>query len=191
MHNSATFIAEVNENNRQLLYRCRWSEDDRARIVPGLIEVLSDEDRLLVDDALRGLFVIGPAAVVAAPHVIPLISSSFPITRQMAILTLGQIAHHEPMICLEPMIKALEHSDCRDNAMRTLAFLNGHAKEAIPAIVQLFESKDAKTRVLVVRTVAAIDGRCEMALCLFHRAQADRSKLVSAAAEKVLKQQSS
>jgi len=179
-------MAYVNRDNRCMLYKCRWSSDEANRIVPELIRVLSDEDHLLVDESLRALFVIGTPAVAAACHVVPLISSSFPITRQLAVLALGQIAHKRPEICVEPMTKALDRDDVSQNALRILAFLGGKATIALPAIVEKYRSEDAKTRKMVVTAVAAIDAYSEMVRQLFANAKTDCSKLVRAAADKAL-----
>ena len=184
MKSSAAYIAEVNHDHRAILYRCRWSPDDAVRVVPELVRVLADEDERLVDEALRALFLIGTPAIAAVPHVIPLISSSLPITRQLAVLALGQIAHNEPCVCVGPITRALEHDDCRKDALKILAFLRSNATSALPMILKHYESKDASTRKLVITAVAAIDGRSETALRLFAKAKLDRSKLVRVAADK-------
>jgi HEAT repeat protein len=178
----ARFLAQVNRNNREILDRCRWSREDAARVVPKLIDVLSCGDRLLVDEALRALFDIGTPAVAAAAKVRPLIASEFPITRQLAVITLGQIAHKKPKLCVQPMIEALEIDDCRNDAIRILAYLKTDAKPAVAALVRHYDTPDAKTRKAIVKAVAAIDGRSKRAAELFAKAAADRSKIVRQAA---------
>jgi len=187
MQSSFDFIESVNGNKRSILYKCRWSNDDAQRIVPELIRILLEEDHLLVDESLRALFVIGPPAITAAPHVAPLISSTYPITRRLAVLTLGQISHQRPDICIQPITKALKHDECCRDALRILIFLGSKATSALPEIVKRYESKDAKIRNLAVRAVAAIDGSSEMAHQLLTKAKTDRSNLVRLAAYKALK----
>jgi len=187
MQSSSDFIAYVNRDQRAILYRCRSSSEVAAQIVPELIRILSDEGHLLVDESLRALFLIGTPALAAATHVIPLISSPFPITRQLAVLTLGQIALQKPEVCVQPIARALDDEDCCQDALRILAFLGSNARNALPAIVAKYETKEARTRSLVVKAVAAIDGRSETARELFGKARADRSKDVRSAVEKALK----
>ncbi|MBN2475306.1 MAG: hypothetical protein JXB62_11895 [Pirellulales bacterium] len=91
MQGPSDFIAEWNEDHHALLYRCRWSSEDAERIVPGLIRGLSDDDRLLVDEALRALFLIGTPAVAAATRVTALIASPYSITRRLAVRAVAAI----------------------------------------------------------------------------------------------------
>jgi HEAT repeat protein len=186
MDNHARFLSQVNAKNCELLYRCRWSKDDAARVIPKLIDVLSSADRRQVDESLRALFLIGTPAFPAAQHVVPHCASKHSITRRLAVLTLGQIAHQHARVCLEPLIDALDDAECRSDAIRILAYLKGRAKPALAALARLFDSKDAKTRTALVKAVAAIDRRSKQSQALFKRAKSDRSKTVRLAAEMAL-----
>jgi HEAT repeat protein len=187
MNAHARFLASLNGKQREVLDRCRWSKKDADRIVPRLTQILSCDDRLLVDDALRALFDIGTPAVQAASQVIPLVVSKHPITRQLAVITLGQIAHTRPKTCLQPLIGALDDDACRNDAIRILAYLKEKAKPAVAALVRQAGHKDAKTRAAVVKAVAAIDRRSKAALALFAQAKTDRSQVVRLAATAALK----
>jgi HEAT repeat protein len=180
----AAFLEEVNENYRAKLYRCRHSASDVAIIVPKLTIILDSKDHLLVDEAMRSLCTIGTPAEEAAIHLIPHLRSEYPITRELAILTLGNIAHKRPDICLEPTIASLDDERCRPHAIRILAFLKQHAKSAIPALLKHFESKDAKTRKAVLKAVVEIEGKSEVAIGVVARAKLDKSAIVRSAAGK-------
>ena len=93
MHSEEDFIADINKDNRSAIYRCRWSEADSKKIVPKLIEILTCDNHLLVDESLRALFTIGIPAESAAQEVRKLLKSPHPITRRLSLQTLGQIAH--------------------------------------------------------------------------------------------------
>ncbi|XZE36067.1 HEAT repeat domain-containing protein [Pirellulaceae bacterium SH501] len=100
-------LDRLNADNWAVLYRCRWSKLEAEQVVPQLETLLDSEDRKIRDDALRALFHIGTPAVSAASRVASLIESQEPITRQLAVLTLGQIAFKVPDLCVEPLASFL------------------------------------------------------------------------------------
>ena len=188
MESASEFIAKVMADNLAVLYRCRWSDDDAQRVVPRLTEILSDNDPGVVDEALRALFKIGTPAVAAASRVAPLIDSEHRITRQLATLALGQIAHKEPGLCVGPVTAALDRDECRHDALRILKFLGHAAKSSIVKVVSYYDSPDAKTRRLAAVTAIAIDAESEVVQQLAATAASDRSKAVRTAVQKAMRE---
>jgi hypothetical protein len=184
MRNASNIIAEVTADNRALLYRCRWCNEDAQRVVHELTGVLSDEDQSLVDEALRSLFTIGTLAVGAAPSVARLIESDHAITRQLATLAIGQIAHKDPSLCVGPVTSALMHDECRHPALGILAFLGDAAKGALSAVASFYGSPDAKTRRLAAIAAISIDVESEAAQQIIAKARTDRSKAVRSAVDR-------
>ena len=103
-------LDRVNAENWAELYRCRWSTPDAQRVVPQMVQLLRSDDPEVVDEALRALFRIGTAAISAAEPVARLTQSDSPITKKLAVLTLGQIAHTVPELCVEPLASVLTDS---------------------------------------------------------------------------------
>jgi hypothetical protein len=186
MRNGADIIAEVTADNRAVLYRCRWSPHHAARVVPDLIQTLSDRNPAIVDEALRSLFTIGTPAIAAASCVAQLIKSQWAITRQVATLTLGSIAHTEPDICIGPITGALDDKKCRHDALRILKSFGTAAMSALPNVTPFWESPDAKTRRLAYITAISIAGDAEVAREIASKARADRSQAVRVAVEKAM-----
>ncbi len=187
MESASEFIARVMADNRAALYRCRWSEEDARRVVPRLTRILSDADPAVVDEALRALFTIGTPAVAAAGDVAPLIDSEHPITRQLATLALGQIAHKKPDLCVGPVTAALDHDECRHDALRILKFLGHAARSSIVKVASYYDRPDAKTRRLAAVAAIAIDSGSGVTQQLVTRAASDRSKAVRTAVQKAMK----
>lgn len=182
-HSSSTdqvsmFLASVNDDNRALLYKCRWSKETAATIVPMLIELLAHEDHFVVEEALRSLFTIGTPAVSAADSVAELIKSARPTTRHLAVLALGNIAIELPKLCVQSMIKVIEDYDCQADALRVLEFHGNESRDALKDVVHCYKNNNAKIRQLVVRTASAIDPESEWTRDLLIAAKNDRSKLV-------------
>jgi HEAT repeat protein len=180
-------LDRLNADNWAALYRCRWSRPDAEQVIPQLEELLKSQDPLIIDEALRGLFRIGTPAVAAASSVATLIDSPAPITRHMAVLTLGSIAHEVPELCVEPLASVLSDPLCCKDAMRTLAFIGRDALSAIERVHQRFCDPDAKIRKAVVLTAAAIGATHPGTIELLSRASTDRSKVVRDAAARCLK----
>lgn len=184
---ASEFIAEVTANNRDLLYRCRWSKEDAQRVVPKLTAVLSDADPTIVQEALRSLFTIGTPAASAAPAVAPLVEAHEPMTRSLAVLALGQIAHKEPERCVGPITAALKDQRCRQNALRILAFLGSRAKSSLSEVISCYASPDAKTRKLAVKAALAINKQDPATQALILKGTKDRSTAVRTALAKAAK----
>jgi vesicle coat complex subunit len=184
LRSASDIIAEVTANNSAILYRCRWNRDEASRVIPELIQVLSDEDPAFADKALRALFTVGTAAVAAAPRVAQLIDNERPITRQLATLTIGQIAHESPCVCAGAVTLALRHKECRDAALRILKFLGSAAKSALPEVLPLCECSDAGTRKQAILAVISMDRQSPDAQRIIAKGRADPSKAVREAVEK-------
>jgi hypothetical protein len=177
-------LDRLNADNWAVLYRCRWSKPESEQVVPQLEKLLDSEDRRIVDEALRGLFRIGTPAVSAAARVMSLIPSREPITRRLAVQTLGAIAHKVPDICVEPLASVLSDPLCCQDAMQSLAFIGRNALAAIERVHQCFDDKDAKIRKAVLLTATAIDSMHPGTIELIDKAATDRSKVVRDAAAK-------
>lgn len=180
-------LDRVNADNWAILYRCRWSKPDAEREVPQLADLLESGDPQIANEALRALFRIGTPAELAAPGVVKLIGSQDPITKQLAVLTLGQIAHKVPALCVEPLATVLTDTLCCRDAMRALAFMGPEAIGALDRVLHLFRNPDAKIRKGVVVTAAAIDATHPNVVELLRNASADRSKIVREAAVRCLR----
>lgn len=180
-------LDRVNADNWAELYRCRWSVPDAERVVPQLARLLESSDSQIIDGALRALFRIGTAAVSAAVPVTRLTQSPFPITKQLAVLTLGQIAHTVPALCVESLASAMYDPSCCRDALRALAFIGPHASAALERVIHLFNHSDAKIRKAAVVTAASINLKHPDVIKLLHNASHDRSKIVREASGKFLK----
>lgn len=177
-------LDRFNADNWAVLYRCRWSKPEAAQVVPQLEKLLESEDRLIVDEALRGLFRIGTPAVSAAPRVALLIQAQEPITKHLAVLTLGQIAHKVPSLCVEALASVLSDPMCCRDAMRALAFMGRNALAAIERVQERFNDRDAKVRKAALVTATAIDSTHPRTIELIGKGLKDRSKVVREAANK-------
>lgn len=174
----------VNANHHAALYRCRWSAPDAQVVVPQLVSLLTSGSPEIVDDALRALFLIGTPAESAAPGVAALLGSSRPITKSMAVLALGQIAHRRPELCVGPLTATLTDESCCRNALRILAYIGAPAKCALEEVLRLYSKRDAKIRKAVVLTAVAIGAECGEVVVLLKTASSDRSKIVRDAARR-------
>jgi HEAT repeat protein len=180
-------LNRVNANNWAALYRCRWSESDANLLVPQLTALLSSQSADVVNEALRALFRIGPPAASATPSVATLTYSTDPMTKQLAVLALGQIAHQIPAACVGPLTSVLNDECCRRDALRALAFIGTPAKPAIETVMRLYDNPDAKVRRDAIVTASAICRDHPEVLVMLHKASADRSKIVRDAAIKLLR----
>jgi hypothetical protein len=136
---------------------------------------------------LRALLRVGTAAISAAETVGRLTQSDSPITKQLAVLTLGQIAHTVPELCVEPLASVLTDSLCCRDAMRVLAFVGSKAETALDRVLPLFRDTDAKVRKAAVITAASIKPDHPDVMEILHLASKDRCKIVRDAALKFLR----
>jgi vesicle coat complex subunit len=107
------------------------------------------------------------------------------MTKHLAVLTLGQIAHNVPSLCVEPLALALADPLCCRDAMRSLAFIGPKAIGAIDRVLHKFSDSDAKIRKAAVVTATAIDATNPAVAELIDNAFSDRSKIVRDAAAKL------
>ena len=180
-------LNRVNADNRAELYRCRCSKTDVERLVPELRELLKSQSVEIVREGLRALYCIGTPANSLASQVAALIQSSDPLTKRLAVLTLGAIAYTIPNISVEPIASTLNDQLCCRDALRILELIRLPAHQSLDRIKPLFFDPDAKVRKAAVETASAInlsDSDVHRLLC---EATMDRSKIVRDAASKRLK----
>ena len=180
-------LDRVNADNWALLYRCRWSKPDAEQVVPQLEKLLESEDSDITNEALRALFRIETPAVSTATSVATLTQSQEPMTKQLAVLALGQISHKVPALCVEALASVLTDPVCCRDAMRALAFIGPKADSALERVLQRFSDPDARIRKAAVVTAVAIDGTHPGVIELIGKASADRSKIVRDAAAQCLR----
>jgi HEAT repeat protein len=152
-----------------------------------LVQLLRSGDSQIIDEALRALFRIGTAAILAAEPVAKLTQSQSPITKHLAVLTLGQIAHTVPVLCVEPIASVLTDRLCCRDAMRVLAFIGPKAEAALDRVLPLFKDTDAKVRKAAVVTAASIKADHPDVMEILRLASKDRSKIVREAVVKSLR----
>lgn len=184
--NEHPLLAHVQADNYAALYRCRWSAPDAEALVPQLAALLSNPNPVVVDEALRSLFRIGSPAASAAPEVAKLTRSSQPITRRLAVQTLGQIAHGDPERCVAALTELLTDETCCRDVLRILAFIGTPARQAYDAVTQLYAHRDARVRKAVVETAAAIADERSAVVEFLKAATRDGSKIVRDVAQKRL-----
>ena len=176
---------QLNADNRAALYRCRWSPSDAEVVVPKLIPLLASDESAVVDETLRALFCIGTPAEGAAESILSLLNSESAMTRQLALLALGQVAHQRPAVLVPAIIGLLDDQRlCRD-VLRVLAFLGSGSKEALPQVVKLSDHPDAKVRKAVVDAAIKIDPGSAAVKELVSAALQDRSQVVRRAAARL------
>jgi HEAT repeat protein len=180
-------LDRVNADNWAELYRCRWSAPDSECVIPQLVRLLESDDSQITNEALRALFRIGTPAASAAVPVAKLTQSPLPMTKRLAVVTLGQIAHGVPALCVEPLASAMADPLCCRDALRVLAFIGPDAKTALERVIQLFNDADARIRRAAVVTAASINLEHPDVMQLLRKASDDRSKIVREAASKLLK----
>lgn len=180
-------LDHLKADDREKLYRCRWSPPDAERVVPQLIQLLESHDVQIVDEALRSLFCIGAPAVAAAMPVARLTQSPLPITKHLAVLTLGQIADTAPELSVGPLTSVLNDPMCCRDAMRALAFMGPKAEASLEHIVPFFNDPIAKVRKSAIVAAALIHADHPEVVEGLRRATGDRSKIVREAAHKYLK----
>ena len=107
-----------------------------------------------------------------------------PNHKAVGVLTLGQVAHKKPELCVPAATSALRDDDrCRD-AMRILAFIGPSARSALPPVIEKFSHSDATVRKAALITAIAIAPHERAVMDLVNAAASDRSKIVRAVAEK-------
>lgn len=121
---------------------------------------------------------------LTAGPVAKLTQSVLPITKQLAVLTLGQIAHTVPAQCVEPIASVLTDPMCCRDALRVLAFIGPKAETALDRVLPLFKNTDAKVRKAVVVAAASINAHHPDVIKILRLASDDRSKIVREAAGK-------
>lgn len=180
-------LDRFNADNWAMLYRCRWSPEDADEVVPQLMRLLESSDPEIQQATLRALFRIGTPAAAAADQVAGLTRSSVPMTKRLAVLALGQIAHQLPEVCVDPVAETLSDPECCRDALRILSYLGQAAAGALEAVKPLLTNPDAKVRRDAVKALAKMKPADPQVIELIRAATNDRSKIVREAASKCLK----
>ena len=179
---AAAFLKQVNANNREVLFRCRWSEEAASEVVPKLIALLAHRTPTVVSETLLALHCIGPHAVGAAATIERLIEHHDAIVSQLAVSTLGHVSLENPELAIAPLIEAATRPALVEPVLFALINFGPAAAIASPLFVRAFESRSAKTRRLAVRALRASQATDPVAKKVLERARVDSNAEVRKAA---------
>ncbi len=137
-----------------------WTGTNRMReAVPVLVEVMRDQSKEDKQHAAYLLTRIGPAAKSAVPDLIALMKDEHLPVRLEAALALSAIDVGAASKAVGVLIEGLGSSNQfhpRQSA-KALAEIGPPAKDAVPALEKLFDSKDVHARYSAAEAVARID----------------------------------
>jgi hypothetical protein len=182
MEAPALLLTEVNANNREILYRCRWSEEAASDIVPKLVALLTHDKPTVVAESLRALHCIGPRAVRAAAAIARLLEYPDPIMVHLAVSTLGRVCLEDPGLAIQPLIEAGNRPTLLDVVLFALIDFGPAGAIASPLFVRAFDSRSAKTRRLAVRAIRASQATDPASIQVLERARVDSNAEVRKAA---------
>ncbi len=182
-------LQELSADSWGQLYRCRWSAEQRCRILPLLQELLESPDALTQQAGLDFAGRIGVCNQLGAlePIVLPVIRLTFdsdPMTRSMAVAVLSIIGRDAPEPACKALIVHLDDPELTAPALRGIMSIGQPADAAVPHVIPLCGATEAKLRILAIRTLAAIGAKSPEVDRILKAASNDRSKVVRAAAEK-------
>lgn len=137
-----------------------WTGSNKMReAVPVLVDVIRDGNEEEQTQAVQLLTRVGPPAKAAVPSLVKLLDDlRFPV-RFEAALALTVIDAHERVKAVRVLIEGTQ-SESQYNqhqAAKSLAEIGPPAKEAVPALENLFEAKYVHTRYTAAEAVARID----------------------------------
>lgn len=178
----ASLLKEVNANNREVLYRCRWSEETASEVVPKLVLLLTHDTPAVVSESLRALHCIGSSAIGAAAPVERLLEHSDPLVSHLAVSTLGRVALENPELAIAPLIEAANRPALLEPVLFALINFGTAAAIASPLFVRAFDSRSAKTRRLAVRALRASQATDPDSIQVLERARLDSNGEVRKAA---------
>ncbi len=178
-------LDQLEANQFEALYRCRWDTEHTAVVVPLLVSCLGVDDTEVLHRALLALFRIGPKAHAAADAVTGLIFHADTMICEVATHTLGGICCHCPERAIRPLTQVALNPRLQKAALFSLIGLRRGAVPAAAVFVALFESRDARIRRLAVRGLAQSGAKRSVAGRVLARALKDRNGQVRAAAERL------
>jgi HEAT repeat protein len=178
-------LDQLEVNQFEALYRCRWDVERAADVVPVLVSCLGADDTKVLHRALLALFRIGPAAHSAADAVTKLMFHPDTLICEVATHTLGGICWHCPERAIKPLTQVALEPKLQKAALFSLIGLGRGAAPAAAIFVAAFESRDARIRRLAVRGLAQSGARRNVAGPVLSRALRDRNGQVRAAAERL------
>jgi len=178
-------LEQLEANQFEALYRCRWDTERAADVVPLLVSCLGVADTKVLHKALLALFRIGPAAHSAADAVIRLMFHPDTLICEVATHTLGGVCCHCPERAIKPLAQVPLDPKLQKAALFSLIGLGRGAAPAAPVFVASFESRDARIRRLAVRGLARSGAKRSVAGPILSRALKDRNGQVRAAAERL------
>jgi HEAT repeat protein len=182
MEAPALLLTEVNANNREVLYRCRWSEETASDIVPKLVALLTHDTPTVVAESLRALHCIGPRAVTAAAPIERLLEHPDPNVSHLAVSTLGRVCLEDPGVATQPLIEAANRPALLEVVLLALIDFGPAGAMASPLFVRAFDSRSAKTRRLAVRALRASQASDPASIQVLERARVDSNAEVRKAA---------
>lgn len=178
-------LDQLEANQFEALYRCRWDTEYAAEVVPVLVSCLRVGDTKVLHRALLALFRIGPAAHSAAEAVTSLMFHPDTLICEVATHTLGGICCHCPERAIKPLTQVALDPRLQKAALFSLIGLRRGAAPAAEVFVASFESRDARIRRLAVRGLAQSGAKRSVAGPVLARALKDRNGQVRAAAERL------
>src|SRR5262245_45094162 len=96
-------LDQLEANQFEALYRCRWDAARAADVVPALTSCLAVDDTRILHRALSALFRIGPPAHSAADAVIRMMFHPETLIGEVATHTLGGICCRCPEKAINPL----------------------------------------------------------------------------------------
>ena len=110
------------DNNYELSYRIRWSNDKYVEHRNDIVECLKSNDSDVQFIILSALFKIGPIAHDLIPMVKPHVYSDDINLSQLALQVLGNIGSKNPDEIVDVVNASLDCDHLQETALRTAAF---------------------------------------------------------------------
>lgn len=173
-------LSDVRSRRRyEAMNRIQWLRQDAAAYVPGLIQLLDEEE--FRERATQVLGEIGPAASAAIPRLVELMNesnySSSPITSLAKLQNRETLPHliaaldnerkleqiieslHWMKSIAEPMVaklRTLLNGPYRLNVIKGLAELEEKASSAAPDLINLLDAEDLETRLAAINALGKL-----------------------------------
>lgn len=190
MTRASDILEEVNANNREVLYRCRWSESDAKAVVPQLEQLLTHDDTTIVAASLRALSCVATGAFTSSATVARLLVHPDLVVRELAVHTLGRVCLDQPESAVALLAQAAaksgvhQHIGVQKAALTALINFGSAAADATDVLCDSYESSDAVVRRLAVRGLIAVDAVSPRSEEVLRRAASDTNGRVRKAARR-------